>query len=107
MIQFSYVSRNIPSEKVSGMDRSQYSTLIAAIVESALVTWLGLLVYGIATVAPQGHITVSKSNLCCVTGPHLFCFKTNLDVGFVMTCIIPVFFVSLLHYHMQLESEEL
>lgn len=94
MLRFSYVSRNIPSEKVSGMDRSQYSTLIASIVESALVTWLGLLVYGIATVAPQGHITVSKYHYLCVIGPRSLCFKTSLDVGFVMTCIIPVFFVS-------------
>ncbi|EKM56632.1 uncharacterized protein PHACADRAFT_172292 [Phanerochaete carnosa HHB-10118-sp] len=59
----------------SRLSRGQpYATVIEAIIESALVTWFGLLVYGISTVAPTGHIT------------------THLDVGFVMVCILPIFF---------------
>ncbi|EKM56634.1 uncharacterized protein PHACADRAFT_194226 [Phanerochaete carnosa HHB-10118-sp] len=51
-----------------------YSKLINAIVESALVTWFGLVFYGIATVALQGHIT------------------TNMDIGFVMIYVVPIIF---------------
>lgn len=69
-----YVSNQFPSEQVTRVRNVHYATLIAAIVESGLVTWIGLLLYGITSVAPTGHIT------------------TNMDVGFVMICIVPVFF---------------
>ncbi|THH30145.1 hypothetical protein EUX98_g4038 [Antrodiella citrinella] len=51
-----------------------YSTVLRAIIESASVTWIGLLIYEIASLVPEGHVT------------------TNLDVGFVMLDIIPIFF---------------
>lgn len=38
-----------------------YLTALEAIVESALVTWVGLLLYEIATFAPTGGITVGIS----------------------------------------------
>ncbi|TCD61476.1 hypothetical protein EIP91_008393 [Steccherinum ochraceum] len=51
-----------------------YATVLRAIIESATVTWIGLLIYEIASLAPEGHVT------------------TNLDVGYVMLDIIPIFF---------------
>lgn len=56
-----YMSRDTAPQMVFGGAIRGYSTVIAAIVESALVTWVGLLLYGVATVAPQGHITVGRS----------------------------------------------
>jgi hypothetical protein len=56
-------------------DRSPYAIVVKAIVESGLVTWIGLLVYEISSLAPAGHVT------------------SNYDIGYVMLCIIPIFFV--------------
>lgn len=53
---------------------SVYSTAFEAIIESALITWIGLLLYEITSFAPTGHIT------------------TKLDIGYIMVCITPVFF---------------
>ncbi|GJE86381.1 hypothetical protein PsYK624_024610 [Phanerochaete sordida] len=69
-----YVTRKAKSTDGAHSRTAPYAKLLEAIIESALVTWFGLVFYGIATVAPQGHIT------------------TNMDVGFVMICIIPIFF---------------
>ncbi|KAI0086342.1 hypothetical protein BDY19DRAFT_995948 [Irpex rosettiformis] len=52
----------------------RYNTALAAVTESALVTWVGLLLYEIAAIAPTGHIT------------------SVWNVGYVMVCIIPMFF---------------
>ncbi|KAI0690064.1 hypothetical protein BC835DRAFT_1366385 [Cytidiella melzeri] len=41
-------------------DANSHNTAIALIVESGLVTWIGLLLYEIATFAPTGGITVSR-----------------------------------------------
>lgn len=46
-----------------------YNIAIEAIAESSMITWIGLVVYGISSVAPQGRITVSfhvTSPLACV-----------------------------------------
>ncbi|KAH9934570.1 uncharacterized protein BXZ73DRAFT_20820, partial [Epithele typhae] len=51
-----------------------YETVIRACIESAFVTWVGLLLYEICSLAPNGHVV------------------TNYDVGYVMACVIPVFF---------------
>ncbi|GJE86385.1 hypothetical protein PsYK624_024650 [Phanerochaete sordida] len=67
-------SRPTREQKRLGLRGAPYAVVVEAIVESALVTWVGLLLYGISTVAPAGHIT------------------TDLDVGFVMSCILPIFF---------------
>lgn len=67
-------SRPTREQKRLGLRGAPYATVVEAIVESALVTWIGLLLYGISTVAPTGHIT------------------TELDAGFVFSCILPIFF---------------
>ncbi|RPD81809.1 hypothetical protein L226DRAFT_518066 [Lentinus tigrinus ALCF2SS1-7] len=51
-----------------------YETVLRASVESAFVTWIGLLLYEICSLAPNGHVV------------------TNYDVGYVMACVLPVFF---------------
>ncbi|KAI0336005.1 hypothetical protein GY45DRAFT_1430191 [Cubamyces sp. BRFM 1775] len=51
-----------------------YKTVLRACIESALVTWIGLLLYEICSLAPEGHVV------------------TNYDVGFVMASVLPVFF---------------
>ncbi|KAI9452560.1 hypothetical protein BJY52DRAFT_1292328 [Lactarius psammicola] len=52
----------------------KYNNAIRAVIESAFVTWLGILILEITSLAPTGRIT------------------TELDVGFVMLDIIPIFF---------------
>ncbi|KAH9178626.1 hypothetical protein EDB89DRAFT_1927587, partial [Lactarius sanguifluus] len=52
----------------------KYNTAIRAMIESAFVTWLGILILEITSLAPAGHVT------------------TALDVGYVMLDIIPIFF---------------
>lgn len=47
---------------------------LRAVIESALVTWIGILIYEITSLAPMGYIT------------------TDLNVGYVMLEIIPIFF---------------
>lgn len=96
--QFRYVSNQLLSRKTNNVSSGNYSTLVAAIVESGFVTWVGLLLYGVASIAPTGHITVNPHN-------HRVFFhdltdivsQTRLNVGFVMECIIPIFFVSYSH----------
>ncbi|KAI0342523.1 hypothetical protein BDW22DRAFT_207940 [Trametopsis cervina] len=52
-----------------------YNLLMEAIIESALVTWVGLLLYEISSTAPtHGRIT------------------TDLNIGYVIACILPIFF---------------
>ncbi|KAI9452561.1 hypothetical protein BJY52DRAFT_906954 [Lactarius psammicola] len=52
----------------------KYDNALRAVIESALVTWIGILIYEITSLAPMGHIT------------------TDLNVGYVMLQIIPIFF---------------
>lgn len=40
-----------------------YASAVEAIIESALVTWIGLLFYEVTALAPEGHYTVNLS--CC------------------------------------------
>ena len=35
-----------------------YETVLRACIESALVTWIGLLLYEICSLAPNGHVVV-------------------------------------------------
>lgn len=37
-----------------------YSVVLEAILESSLITWIGLLLFGICSLAPQGRITVRR-----------------------------------------------
>lgn len=52
----------------------KYNTAIRAMIESAFVTWVGILILEITSLAPTGHVS------------------TGLDVGYVMLDIIPIFF---------------
>ncbi len=52
---FSHISRS--TNKQTALKRP-YTVAIEAVVESALVTWVGLLLFEIASFAPNGHITV-------------------------------------------------
>ncbi|KAI0275164.1 hypothetical protein BC834DRAFT_34725 [Gloeopeniophorella convolvens] len=52
----------------------KHSSTLRAVIDSALVTWVGIIVYEVASLAPTGHVT------------------TDLNVGYVMLNIIPVFF---------------
>ncbi|KAI0690052.1 hypothetical protein BC835DRAFT_1418063 [Cytidiella melzeri] len=71
-----HVSRYaIRNDAVAPYGESRCNTALAAITESALVTWIGLLLYEVASLAPTGHITDAST------------------VGYVI--IIPVFFVGL------------
>ncbi|KAI0763678.1 hypothetical protein BC629DRAFT_971410 [Irpex lacteus] len=70
-----YISQNATRNSAARPYSSgYYATAVAAIIESALITWVGLLLYGIASLAPTGAIT------------------TAWNIGFVMVCIIPIFF---------------
>lgn len=39
-----------------------YGLIVEAVIESAMSTWFGLLLYEIASLAPEGHYTVSHPN---------------------------------------------
>ncbi|KAI0819070.1 hypothetical protein BC629DRAFT_1588383 [Irpex lacteus] len=59
----------------TSLHRNYYIVALEAITESALVTWLGLVLLEIAALAPtKGHIT------------------DGLNFGYVMDCILPIFF---------------
>ncbi|EKM55547.1 uncharacterized protein PHACADRAFT_256255 [Phanerochaete carnosa HHB-10118-sp] len=68
------VARDADAHHATGTSHRQYSLVLEAIVESALVTWFGLLFYEIASLAPTGHIT------------------GNFDIGYVTVCITPIYF---------------
>lgn len=55
------IARTAKSNKAQNSSPYPYGVVLEAIAESALVTWVGLVLYGIASLAPHGHITVSGS----------------------------------------------
>lgn len=59
IIHFRYVTRCAGQYNAVKSHNKPYAVLLEAIIESALVTWISLLLYGISCLAPQGHITVS------------------------------------------------
>lgn len=71
----------------------KYDDALRAVIESALVTWIGILIYEITSLAPTGHITVRTMSLefqeILNEGG-----QTDLNVGYVMLEIIPIFFAS-------------
>ncbi|GJE90844.1 hypothetical protein PsYK624_069880 [Phanerochaete sordida] len=69
-----WLARGANAHHAGGTGHRQYNVIVEAIVESALVTWFGLLFYEIASFAPTGHIT------------------TAFNIGYVMVCITPVYF---------------
>ena len=70
-----------------------YDNTFRAIIESALVTWVGILIYEISSLAPTGHITVRTMRLQ-LRGILIEGAQTDLNVGYVMLQIIPIFFAS-------------
>lgn len=69
-----FISRGTASSPAQSVPSIRYCVIVEAIVESAMVTWVGLLLYEISTFAPTGGVTL------------------NLDIGYVMVCIVPIFF---------------
>ncbi|KAI0089410.1 hypothetical protein BDY19DRAFT_102283 [Irpex rosettiformis] len=58
-----------------GQRRVQHSVVLEAISESALVTWIGIVLLEIAELAPtRGHVS------------------SNMNFGYVIDCILPIFF---------------
>lgn len=71
----------------------RYAVVIEAIVESALVTWIGFLLYEIAAFAPTGHVAVSP----CLSEYRfmaLTVLQNEMNVGYVLVCMTPAYFVS-------------
>ena len=58
---YSAVAYEAHPHRMDGVVYQYYSRALEAVVESALVTWVGLLLYEIETFAPTGGITVSLS----------------------------------------------
>ena len=77
----------------------RYYRTLRAIGESYSVTWLGLLMYEIASVAPKGRVTVRVLRECSLLDTDAR-EQTDLDVGRVMGTILPTFFVSLLIFRL-------
>lgn len=67
-------SRVAPGSVLSRFGR--YAVVVEAIAESALVTWIGLVLYGIGSLAPQGRITVS---LITLSSASIYRLTTSLD----------------------------
>ncbi|KAI0257046.1 hypothetical protein BJV78DRAFT_4372 [Lactifluus subvellereus] len=57
-----------------GWVSQKYRTALRALVEAAVVTWIGILICEIALLAPTGHVT------------------TNPNIGYIVVAIIPIFF---------------
>lgn len=52
------VSRRADYATTNLVAHYRHNVIVEAIVESALVNWIGLVLYGITSLAPQGRITV-------------------------------------------------
>lgn len=50
------------------MNPGKYATVVRAIIESAAVTWIGIVLTEIGLLAPTGHITVRA--FLCLLGGH-------------------------------------
>lgn len=44
-------------------DSRKYATALRAVIESAFMTWIGILLFEIASLAPSGRITVGSTFL--------------------------------------------
>jgi hypothetical protein len=73
---------------------SRYATALRAIVESAVVTWIGILLCEIGMLGPsKGHVTV-RPMLFNSRGAAERNVQTNENLGDIVLSIIPIFFVS-------------
>jgi hypothetical protein len=53
-----WTDRSINNSNRSRRTNSKYATVIRAVIESAAVTWIGIVLAEIGMLAPTGHITV-------------------------------------------------
>lgn len=67
------VSRGVENKK----SRLQTAVVVRALIESAAVTWIGLLIYEIASLAPTGGITVCKKSRFRVLAHFAACRRTT------------------------------
>jgi hypothetical protein len=62
MRQLRWANRTVKNLSQNGRKNSRkYATALRAVVESALVTWIGILLFEIASLAPSGHVTVGST----------------------------------------------
>lgn len=94
-----------PASRLGGNGRaklSKYVTIVRAIIESAVVTWIGIVLCEIGLLAPTGHITVSAIFFLWFRGrPLKEDVQTDQNMGTVILNIIPDFFV---RYLLSLQS---
>ncbi|KAI0705826.1 hypothetical protein BC835DRAFT_1409892 [Cytidiella melzeri] len=69
-----YVALKMSKLHSDAGSRIPYHAIVEAIVESAFINFLGILLYEIATFAPTGNV------------------ETDFGVGYVFFCILPMFF---------------
>lgn len=55
-----YVTRKVRKHKLGKLANSPSAVLLRAVIESALVSWVGLLLDEVTSLAPQGRITVGS-----------------------------------------------
>lgn len=85
---------SVSTSLVSREHLTHYRVALEAIVESALVTWFGLLFYVIAASAPTGHYYVSFfTTLYTLSFISFLSVQTRSGVGFIASCILPFIFV--------------
>ncbi|KAI0337083.1 hypothetical protein BDW22DRAFT_1034973 [Trametopsis cervina] len=69
-----HAARRVAQQSSCEYNGQQYMLIVEAVIESALVNFLGILLYEIATFAPTGNVEVT------------------FGVGYVFFCILPIFF---------------
>lgn len=61
MQQLRWANRTVKNLRQNGRKNSRkYATVLRAFIESALATWIGILLFEIASLAPEGHVTVGS-----------------------------------------------
>jgi len=59
--QFRWANRTVQNFRQNGSKNShKYANALRAVIESAVVTWIGILLFEIGSLAPLGHVTVGS-----------------------------------------------
>jgi hypothetical protein len=62
--QLRWANRTVKDLRQNGRKNSrEYATALRAVIESALATWIGILLFEIASLAPSDHVTVGSTFL--------------------------------------------
>ncbi len=62
MQQLRWAERTVQSLRQSGRKKTRkYTTALRGVIESALVTWVGILLFEIGLLASPGHVTVGST----------------------------------------------